>query len=225
MNEFNDILSVLVILLGIALLASSRIRQCIKISAAHGLLAGIFPVLSYQENPTISLAVSALSVISIKAVILPLFLLRTLKTTEVKREVEPYISYPLSIIFGILFFFVSILIAREIAVTVNRSSFLSVSASLSAILTGLFIILSRKKAITQIIGYIVFENGIYLLGGATMQHHGVILELGILLDILALIFIMGVAVFHISETFDHIDIDKLSLLDDSIKKEGTSEHA
>jgi len=221
MNELNDISSVLVILLGIALLASSRIRQCIKISAVHGLLAGIFPVLACQENPTATLIVSALSVISIKAVILPLFLLRTLKTAEVKREVEPYISYPLSIIFGILFFFVSILIAKEMTGDDKRLSFLSISASLSAILTGLFIILSRKKAITQIIGYIIFENGIYLLGGATMQHHGVVLELGILLDILALIFIMGVAVFHISETFDHIDIDKLSSLDDSIKKEGT----
>ena len=80
--------------------------------------------------------------------------------------------------------------------------------------TGLFIVLARKKALTQVIGFLVFENGITLFGAAVMREHPVIVELGILLDVLVLVFIMGIAVNQINREFSHIDSDRLNSLDD-----------
>ena len=81
--------------------------------------------------------------------------------------------------------------------------------------TGLFIIVARRKAITQVIGFLVFENGIGVFGTGMMLEHGVLVELGVLLDVMVLVFIMGIALFQISREFQHIDSDRLNQLDDS----------
>jgi hydrogenase-4 component E len=77
-------------------------------------------------------------------------------------------------------------------------------------MSGLFLIIARKKALTQILGYLVLENGIYTFGAALTEHQPVLIELGILLDIFAAVLVMGIAIFHINREFDHIDTDKLS---------------
>jgi hydrogenase-4 component E len=82
-------------------------------------------------------------------------------------------------------------------------------------MTGLFIVIARKKALTQVIGFLVFENGITLFAAAAMREHPWIVELGILLDVLVLVFIMGITVFQISREFEHIDADRLNLLTDT----------
>jgi hydrogenase-4 component E len=81
-------------------------------------------------------------------------------------------------------------------------------------LIGLFVIVARRKAITQVIGFLVFENGIAVFANGLMVHHGAIVELGILLDVFVLVFIMGIAVFKISREFQHIDADRLNSLRD-----------
>ena len=74
---------------------------------------------------------------------------------------------------------------------------------------------ARKKALTQVIGFLIFENGITLFGLGLMRHHSLVVELGILLDVFVLVFIMGIAVCQINREFAHIDADKLSTLDES----------
>ena len=93
------------------------------------------------------------------------------------------------------------------AITVTATSF-------TLLLTGLFLVAARKKALTQVIGFLVFENGISLFGIGLMQHHHFLVELGILLDVFVLVFIMGIAICQINREFAHIDADKLSSLDD-----------
>ena len=72
----------------------------------------------------------------------------------------------------------------------------------------------RKKALTQVIGFLTFENGITLFGIGLMKHHSFLVELGILLDVFVLVFIMGIAICQIQREFSHIDADKLTALDD-----------
>jgi len=73
---------------------------------------------------------------------------------------------------------------------------------------------TRRKAITQVIGFLVFENGISIFGTGMMIHNGLLVELGLLLDIFALVFIMGLAVFNINRSFQHIDTHSLNALGD-----------
>jgi len=84
--------------------------------------------------------------------------------------------------------------------------------AIMTVFTGLFILMSRKKAITQVLGYIIMENGIYLMGLALVGEMPLLIETGILLDIFVAVFIMGIAVFHINREFDHIDVNELNRL-------------
>ena len=77
---------------------------------------------------------------------------------------------------------------------------------------GMFLIVSRKKALTQVIGYLTLENGIYLFGLALAREEPLLVEMGVLLDVFVAVFVMGIAIFHISREFDHIDVDRLSRL-------------
>jgi hydrogenase-4 component E len=87
-----------------------------------------------------------------------------------------------------------------------------IAAAFFTIMTGLFLIITRKKALTQVLGYLVLENGIFVFGASLAQKQPLIVELGILLDVFVAVFVMGIAMFHINREFDHIDTDQLTTL-------------
>ena len=82
-------------------------------------------------------------------------------------------------------------------------------------ISGLFIVMARKKALTQVVGFLIFENGITVFGLGMAVECGLLVELGILLDVLVLVFVMGIAMFHINREFSHIDADRLNCLTES----------
>jgi hydrogenase-4 component E len=77
---------------------------------------------------------------------------------------------------------------------------------------GLFLIVSRKLALNQVLGYLVMENGIYVLGLALVKEIPVLVEMGVLMDAFVAVFVMSIATWHISREFDHIDVDQLDSL-------------
>ena len=83
--------------------------------------------------------------------------------------------------------------------------------------------MSRRKALTQALGFLIFENGITAFGAGMMLEYGLLVELGILLDVFVLVFIMGIAVFRISREFQHIDSDRLNKLGDWSEDQGGAE--
>jgi hydrogenase-4 component E len=91
---------------------------------------------------------------------------------------------------------------------------LIVPVALFTSLIGLFVIISRKKALTQVLGYLVLENGIYAFGVGLVHNAPLVVELGVLLDVFVAVFVMGIAIFHINRQFDHIDTDRMVLLKD-----------
>jgi hydrogenase-4 component E len=88
----------------------------------------------------------------------------------------------------------------------------TVPASFMTMFTGLFLIIARKKALTQCLGYIVFENGIYAFGVAAVGEIPSLVELGLLLDAFVAVFVMGIAIYRINQEFDHMDADELRSL-------------
>lgn len=96
--------------------------------------------------------------------------------------------------------------------TRSLSLSLMVPAGLATLLIGLFLIVSRRTAVTQVLGYIVVENGIYTFGVALVGGVPMLVELGVLMDVFVAVFIMSIAAYHISREFDHIDVDQLDKL-------------
>jgi hydrogenase-4 component E len=89
---------------------------------------------------------------------------------------------------------------------------LLIPAGLATLLVGLFLIVSRRTAVTQVLGYLVVENGIYAVGVALVGGVPLLVELGVLMDIFVAVFIMSIAAYHISREFDHIDVGQLDRL-------------
>ena len=215
MENFNEFLLALFFLSCLMLAVSSRLVHCIRLVVLQGLILGIIP-LTLAESFHFDHLPLALVNLLLKGVLLPLLLLRTMKRAGVKRELEPVVGYSFSAVTVLLLALFRFFIAGKLAVPSNSSSLagLAIPAAFTTVMTGLFIVLARKKALTQVIGFLVFENGITLFGAAVMREHPVIVELGILLDVLVLVFIMGITVHQISREFSHIDADRLNQLDD-----------
>jgi hydrogenase-4 component E len=203
---------VCLILADLAILGSSRLRFLVRLVAAQGLALGLLPALAESGHLTVRLVFLAAASIGLRGVVFPLLLLRTLRQANVRREVEPYIGYTPSLLFGALAFVASLWIDSHINLTDPAFSSLAGPVAIFTILVGLFLIISRKKAVSQVLGYLVMENGIYILGISLVMEVPMLVELGVLLDAFVAVFVMSIATYHISREFDHIDVDQLDTL-------------
>lgn len=215
MIQINELLLALLLISCLMMAVSSRLLHCIRIVAFQGIVLGILPLTLAHAWDEVNWPMSAVNLI-LKGIVLPLLLCRAMKKAEVKRELEPMVGYSFSAGVVLVIMLFSFFISRQLPMPTGSSSIapVAVPAAFTLALTGLFVVMARKKALTQVIGFLIFENGITLFGAAVMREHALIVELGILLDVLALVFIMGIAVYQISREFSHIDSDRLNALDD-----------
>ncbi len=231
MSAWNDMIIVLVVLTNLWLLGSSRLMACIRIVAIQGILLGLLPVLLHSGDELGRVIFQSAASTFLKGVVFPWLLIRAVREADVRREVEPIVGYTSSLVAGIALLVVSLWLGGRMPVPQVASgvvaeaqaslltasaapSNLLVGAALFNIMVGLFIIVSRRKAVTQVLGYLAMENGIYVFGMAFAQMEPLLVELGILLDVFMAVFVMGIAIYHINREFDHIDADRLSSLKD-----------
>ncbi|HQP09852.1 MAG TPA: hydrogenase [Candidatus Omnitrophota bacterium] len=203
-----------IILMNLWLVATSRISACIKIVAFQGILVAFLPFVAHASSVTVETSLFVLATVALKGFIFPWLLFRALREANVRREVEPFIGYPVSMVFCVFIFLISMWLGARLPMPRPVFSALVVPVSFATILIGFFIIISRTKALTQVLGYLVIENGIYVFGMALLVEQPVLVELAILLDVFVAVFVMGIAIFHISREFDHIDTHHLSQLRD-----------
>jgi len=212
----NSIL-VLLVLTGFSLLGSSRLAACIRAVAIQGMLLGILAMAVQDGQLSVAGVLLPLTSAVVKGFFLPWMLFRAMREAETRREVEPFISYNLSIMAGAVALAVSLWLGQRLRLPSQPPSSLLMPAAFFTSLVGLIVIVSRRKALTQVLGYLALENGVYAFGAAVALELPVLVELGILLDVFVGVFVMGIAIFHISREFDHIDTDKLASLTDQLR--------
>ncbi len=217
MNNGLDTLLILLSISDLLLLASSRLGTCIRLVATQGVMLGLLPVLTNIDSLNLRIAGIAAGMLVLKGIVFPRLLYRALREAAVRREVEPFVDYRVSILSGTLALVFSFWMGARMPLPGHAASSFVVPVALLTILCGLFLIISRRKALSQILGYLVLENGIYAFGVALEHETPLVVELGIFLDLFVAIFIMGIMVFHINREFDHIDTDRLSSLKDWIQ--------
>jgi hydrogenase-4 component E len=207
-----DTVLVVVVLLNFLMLGSSRLAACIRCVALQGVLLGIFTVLVHEGSNVLRPGLLAIASVAVKSVAFPTLLFRAVREAEVRREIEPRVGYSLSILIGLAALTLALWLSGRLPLSHAPMSSLIVPVSLFTSLIGLFIIISRKKALTQVLGYLMLENGIYMFGVGLVQGTPLLIELGVLLDVFVAVFVMGITIFHINRQFDHIDTDRLALL-------------
>lgn len=214
MNRPADILLILVLMANLFAVGSSRLRTCIRAVAFQGAVLACVP-LALLSGPGLAERVRAAGLavlcVTLRGVVFPWLLTRAQREANVRREVEPFVGFGASIGVALLTLVVSLRLAQRLPSAPGGGSF-AVAVALSTLLVGVFIIVSRRLALNQVLGYLVMDNGIYLLGVAMVEHVPLVVELGVLTDAFVAVFVMSIATWHISREFDHTEVDRLSRL-------------
>jgi len=141
--------------------------------------------------------------------------MRAVRSVDVRREVQPFVGYSVSLLAGVGMLGLSLYLGPRLSLAGQAAPVLLVPAALFTAATGLFIIVGRRSAIVQALGYLAMENGIAAIGMAIAEQEPLLVEMGTFLDAFVAVFVMGITIFHINREFDHIDADRLSNLKDS----------
>ena len=195
-----------------ALLATSRIGACIRWLSFQGIVLGLVPLIVHDDGLSWRAVLLAGGNIALKGVVFPWLLLRIRARADFTREVDPFVGYIASVLFGIAALGLSVWLTLEMKPALGRAPFVMLNSSIFLIFVGLVLIISRRKALMQVIGYLVLENGIFLFGVITVAGTPLLVELGVLLDAFVGVFVMGIAIFHINREFGSMDIDRLTAL-------------
>jgi hydrogenase-4 component E len=210
-REAVDPVLVVVLLLNFFLLGTSRVRAMISGSAFQGIVLGSLPILMHGK---ISLEPSliGLGAVLVKGVLIPGMLVKAMREAKIRREVEPLIGFLPSLLLGAAGTGLALLFADTLPLAPEHESSLLVPASLATVLTGFLILTTRRKAITQVVGYLVLENGIFTMGMGLVEAVPFLVEIGVLLDLFVGIFVMGIIINHINREFSSLDVARLTTL-------------
>src|SRR5713101_6710282 len=199
MVQFLDPLLIVALAINFVALGVSRIRGVINAVALQGILLGILPV-----------AVT----IGLKGVVIPRFLVHAMREANIQHEVRPVVNYMSSLLLGAVGTGLALAFSNTLPLAEEHSGLLLVPASLATVWTGFLMLTTRKKAIMQVLGYLLLENGIFLFGLLLLEAMPFLVEAGVLLDLFTGIFVMGIIIHRISREFASISTEHLTELKD-----------
>lgn len=211
MPALVDPLLVFVILLNLMVLGTSRLRAAITASAIQGFVLGALTLAVHEPLGWRPLLIG-LAAAGIKGLFIPAMLLRALRDLPIRREIEPYIGFGSSILLGALATGASLVYASTLPLAAEHEGSLIVPTALATVLSGFLVLVTRKKAITQVVGYLVMENGIFVMGLTLLEAMPFMIEIGALLDVFAGIFVMGIIMNHIHREFSSLDTTRMRSL-------------
>ncbi len=210
MNPIVDSLMVLVVLTNFILLGSGRVCVLIQISGFQGVLLAVITLLGGGPSPDLHTWILAGTILTVLGLLIPFMLNWAVRRARIETEVQPNVGYALSLVLGVGIVAVSFLLSFR---GVSQFAYV-LPYALSGVLFGLLLIITRRRAITQVIGYLVLGNGIYLFGIGLAAQQPLLVELGVLLNTFIAVMVMGIGMHHINQAFDHIDVSKLNMLRD-----------
>jgi hydrogenase-4 component E len=213
MAALTDTLLLLVLLANFAVLAASRLTFTIRAAGAQGILLGLLPLAIHSPWSASSLIIAA-GTVAVKGVLLPVFLLWAMREAAVRREIEPSLGPLGSIAAGILAVGLALALSAHLPLADVPVPALLVAASFATLMTGFIVLTTRQKAMTQVVGYLLLENGVYIFGLALFGRVPLLVEMGVLLDLVVGVFIMGLVLFHMNRELESIDSSRLSELRD-----------
>jgi len=210
--QLINLLAALMLLLAFGMLAQRRILTLIHLFAMQGAVLTANTFVVAFSTAQVHLYYSAVLTFVLKVVVLPWILHRLIDRLNIRWDVETLLNIPTIMLVGIVVVILSFNLAlpiSELAGTVNRST---LGIAMAAVLLAMLMMITRRKAVPQVIGFLAMENGLFFAATSATYGMPMIVELGIALDVLVGTFIFGIFFFHIRETFDSLDIHHLEKL-------------
>jgi hydrogenase-4 component E len=211
-SQIINLLAALLLLLAFAMLTQRRILSLINVFALQGFVLGVSTLVVAHSTSQPHLYYSAALTLALKVVLLPWILHRLIRALNVRWDVETLINPPATMLIGIVLVIFAFNLAApisQIAGTVTKSTLGIATAS---ILLSFLMMITRRKAVSQVIGFLAMENGLFFAATSATYGMPMVVELGIALDVLVGTLIFGVFFFHIRETFESLDIHHLEKL-------------
>jgi len=209
MTQPRDLLLVLVILMNFLALGTSGLRVCIRAVAIQGALLSVLPLLVHREPGWNALLMAAGAAL-LKGFLIPRLLLKAMRDVHITHEVEPYVGFVPSLLLCALGTALALLFAGSLPLAPEHAGSLLVPASLATLFSGFLLLTTRRKAIAQVVGYLVLENGVFVFGLLLIEAMPFMVEVGVLLDLLVGIFVMGIVLNHIRREFSSLDTEFLA---------------
>lgn len=202
----------LVMGLNLVALGSSRLPSLIRTVSLQGMALGLLPVLLEWHDVNWMIVVVALATVAGKGFVIPWFLRRAMRAANIEREIDPFIGLVSSLLLGAVGTIAAVALAGALPLLPEHAGSLLVPGALASVLTGFILLIARAKAISQVCGYLILENGIYLFGLLLIKATPLLVEAGVLLDLTVGIFVLGIIVDRIQRAFDTLDTRKLTIL-------------
>ena len=211
-SQLINLCAAMLLLLAFAMLTQRRIVSLINLFAAQGFVLALSTlVVAYSTHQT-HLYYSALVTLILKVLLLPWILHRLIRALNVRWDVETLINIPATMLIGIALVIFAFNLATpisQIAGTVTKST---IGIATACILLAFLMMITRRKAVSQVIGFLAMENGLFLAATSATYGMPMVVELGIALDVLVATLLFGVFFFHIRETFESLDIHHMEKL-------------
>lgn len=213
-TQLVNFLAAILLLLSFAMLSQRRILSLIHLYTLQGVaLVSANLILGFVTADT-HLYVSAALTLLLKVGLIPWILHRLVQRLNVKADVEPLLNIPTTLVAGIALVIVAFNVAAPISQLAESAARGTLGIALACVLLSFMMMITRAKAIPQVIGFLSMENGLFFAAAAATNGMPMIVELGIGLDVLVGILILGVFMFQIREQFDSLDIHHLEKLKD-----------
>jgi len=197
--------------LNLLALGSGRLPAVIRAVSVQGMALGVMPLMIERRFDWLVTLV-ALFTVAVKGFVIPHLLRRATRAANVERENEPFIGFVPSLLLGAGGTIAAVAFARALPLLPEHAGTLLVPGAIASVLTGFVMLIGRAKAISQVCGYLILENGIYLFGLLLINATPLLVEAGILLDLTVGIFVLGIIVDRIQRAFDSLDTRKLTVL-------------
>ncbi|CAE6926656.1 Hydrogenase-4 component E [Paraburkholderia domus] len=213
-TQIINFLAAILLLLSFAMLSQRRILSLIHLYTLQGLTLVSANVILGYVTADVHLYISASLTLVLKVGLIPWILYRLVRRLNVKADVESLLNIPATLLIGIVLVIVAFNVASPISQLASSVARGTLGIALACVLLSFMMMITRAKAISQVIGFLSMENGLFFAAAAATNGMPMIVELGIGLDVLVGILILGVFMFQIREQFDSLDIHHLEKLKD-----------
>jgi hydrogenase-4 component E len=210
--QLNMLLAALILLTSFALLVQRRIFAILHIFAWQGFFLGLSTAIIGYATGVHHLYVSSLLTLGMKVVLLPYILYKLIHKLKIHREIESMINTPATMMVGIALVIFSYHLTapiRQLSSLMTRST---LALALATVMLGLLMMVTRRHAVSQIMGFLAMENGLFFAATSATYGMPMVVELGVALDLLIAAFIFGIFFFHINTTFDSLDVEQMAKL-------------
>ena len=210
--QLINLLAAILLLLAFAMLAQRRVLSLVNLFAAQGVaLALSTAIVAFATHQPHLYGSAALTVV-LKVVLLPWLLHRLIQRLDVKWDVEGLINIPTTMLIGIVLVVFAFNLAFPISQLANTVTRSTLGIAIASVMLSFLMMITRRKAIPQVIGFLAMENGLFFAATSATYGMPMVVELGIALDILVAMLILGVFFFQIREQFDSLDLQHLEKL-------------